>query len=90
MGVAPGATIILEQNSPSFIIKVENISLALDIESIRAIYSSSHSYAVQPYTPKSKVTAVPCPYGCTSRKRETLYIRIINKITADYNLVRYR
>jgi ferrous iron transport protein A len=38
MGVAPGAIIILEQNSPSFIIKVENTSLALDIETIRAIY----------------------------------------------------
>lgn len=38
MGVAPGATITLEQNYPSFIIKVGNTSLALDIESIRAIY----------------------------------------------------
>ncbi|MBW4426568.1 MAG: ferrous iron transport protein A [Nostoc desertorum CM1-VF14] len=38
MGVAPGATIILEQNSPSFIIKLGNTSLTLDIESIRAIY----------------------------------------------------
>jgi ferrous iron transport protein A len=38
MGVEPGATITLEQKSPSFIIKVENTSLAPDIESIRAIY----------------------------------------------------
>ncbi|MBW4456897.1 MAG: ferrous iron transport protein A [Nostoc indistinguendum CM1-VF10] len=38
MGVAPGATVTLEQNFPSFIIKLGNTSLAPDIESIRAIY----------------------------------------------------
>ncbi|MEH2377054.1 FeoA family protein [Nostoc sp.] len=38
MGVIPGTTITLEQHFPSLIIKVENKSLALDVESIRAIY----------------------------------------------------
>ncbi|MEH2458953.1 FeoA family protein [Nostoc sp.] len=38
MGVTPGINITLEQHFPSLIIKVENTSLALDIESIRAIY----------------------------------------------------
>ncbi|WP_334970802.1 FeoA family protein [Nostoc sp.] len=38
IGVIPGITITLEQHFPSLLIKVENTSLALDIESIRAIY----------------------------------------------------
>ncbi|MBN3894332.1 MAG: ferrous iron transport protein A [Nostoc sp. NOS(2021)] len=38
MGVTPGTTITLEQHFPSLIIKVGNTSLALDMESIRAIY----------------------------------------------------
>lgn len=38
MGVTPGTNITLEQHFPSLIIKVGNTSLALDIESIRAIY----------------------------------------------------
>ncbi|MBN3871415.1 FeoA family protein [Nostoc sp. JL33] len=38
MGVIPGTNITLEQNFPSLIIKVGNTSLALDMESIRAIY----------------------------------------------------
>ncbi|WP_442938011.1 FeoA family protein [Nostoc sp.] len=38
MGVIPGTTITLEQHFPSLIIKVGNTSLALDMESIRAIY----------------------------------------------------
>ncbi len=38
MGVIPGTTITLEQHFPSLIIKVGNTSLALDVESIRAIY----------------------------------------------------
>ncbi|MEH2241894.1 FeoA family protein [Nostoc sp.] len=38
MGVIPGTTITLEQHFPSSIIKVGNTSLALNIESIRAIY----------------------------------------------------
>lgn len=38
IGITPGATIILEQNFPSFLIKIENTSLALDTESIQAIY----------------------------------------------------
>ncbi|MBD2505927.1 MULTISPECIES: FeoA family protein [unclassified Nostoc] len=38
IGVTPGATITLEQNFPSFLINIENTSLALDTESIQAIY----------------------------------------------------
>ncbi|MBN3947535.1 MAG: ferrous iron transport protein A [Nostoc sp. NMS7] len=38
MGVTPGTNITLEQHFPSLIIQVGNTSLALDIESIRAIY----------------------------------------------------
>ncbi|MBE8989001.1 FeoA family protein [Nostoc sp. LEGE 12450] len=38
IGVMPGTTITLEQNLPSFIIKIQNTSLALDTESIQAIY----------------------------------------------------
>jgi ferrous iron transport protein A len=38
IGITPGATITLEQNFPSFLIKLENTSIALNIESIRAIY----------------------------------------------------
>ncbi|MEH1786856.1 MAG: FeoA family protein [Nostoc sp.] len=38
MGVKPGANITLKQKLPSFIIEIGNIDLALDIESIRAIY----------------------------------------------------
>jgi len=38
MGVTPGNTITLEQHFPSLIIKVGNTSLALDMESISAIY----------------------------------------------------
>ncbi|MBE9001183.1 ferrous iron transport protein A [Nostoc sp. LEGE 12447] len=38
IGVTPGITITLEQNFPSFIFKIENTSLALDTESIQAIY----------------------------------------------------
>ncbi|MEH2157761.1 FeoA family protein [Nostoc sp.] len=38
LGITSGTTITLKQHLPSFIIKIENIDLALDIESIRAIY----------------------------------------------------
>jgi ferrous iron transport protein A len=38
IGVTLGTIITLEQNFPSFIIKIENTSLALDTESIQAIY----------------------------------------------------
>jgi ferrous iron transport protein A len=38
IGVTLGTIITLEQNFPSFIIKIENISLALDTKSIQAIY----------------------------------------------------
>ncbi len=38
IGVTPGKIITLEQKFPSFIIKIENTSLALGTESIRAIY----------------------------------------------------
>jgi ferrous iron transport protein A len=38
MGLTPGTTITLEQKVPWLIIKAGNISLALDIKSIRAIY----------------------------------------------------
>ncbi|MFN6465051.1 MAG: FeoA family protein [Nostoc sp. DedVER02] len=38
IGITTGSIITLEQNFPSFIIKIENTSLVLDIESIRAIY----------------------------------------------------
>ncbi|MEH2388559.1 MAG: FeoA family protein [Nostoc sp.] len=38
MGVTPGTNITLKQHFPSLIIKVGNTSLALDIESICAIY----------------------------------------------------
>ncbi|NEU77891.1 FeoA family protein [Nostoc sp. UIC 10630] len=38
IGVTPRTTITLEQNFPSFIFKIKNISLALDTESIQAIY----------------------------------------------------
>ncbi|MBC1276387.1 ferrous iron transport protein A [Nostoc sp. UCD121] len=37
-GITPGNAIILEQKFPSFIIKIENTSLALDTEMIQAIY----------------------------------------------------
>jgi ferrous iron transport protein A len=39
-GITPGNTITLEQNFPSFIIKIKNTSLALDTEMIQAIYVS--------------------------------------------------
>ncbi|MEH2424286.1 MAG: FeoA family protein [Nostoc sp.] len=38
IGVIPGTTITLEQHFPSLLIKVENTSLILDIESVHAIY----------------------------------------------------
>jgi ferrous iron transport protein A len=38
MGVTPGTTITLKQNFPSFIIKITNTDLPLDIETVRAIY----------------------------------------------------
>lgn len=38
LGITSGTTITLKQHLPSFIIKIENTDLALDIESIRAIY----------------------------------------------------
>ncbi|MEJ6482088.1 FeoA family protein [Nostoc punctiforme UO1] len=38
IGVTLGTIITLEQNFPSFIIKIGNTSLALDTESIQAIY----------------------------------------------------
>ncbi|MEH2195341.1 MAG: FeoA family protein [Nostoc sp.] len=38
MGVTLGTIITLEQHFPSLLIKIENTSLTLDIESIRAIY----------------------------------------------------
>ncbi|MEH2383332.1 MAG: FeoA family protein [Nostoc sp.] len=37
-GVTPGTTITLKQHYPSLIIKIGNTDLALDIESVRAIY----------------------------------------------------
>ncbi|GAX39344.1 hypothetical protein NIES4075_02960 [Tolypothrix sp. NIES-4075] len=36
-------------------------------------YSDSHSGEVQNYMASCRGTAVPCPYGCTSLNRETLY-----------------
>ncbi|MBG1257759.1 hypothetical protein [Nostoc commune] len=36
-------------------------------------YSGSHSDAVQYYIAWCRGTAVPCPYGCTSLGRKTLY-----------------
>ncbi|MEH2048953.1 FeoA family protein [Nostoc sp.] len=38
MGVTPGATITLKQKLPSFIIEIGNTDMALDVESISAIY----------------------------------------------------
>ncbi|MFS0513922.1 FeoA family protein [Nostoc sp. UIC 10607] len=38
IGVTPGTNITLEQNFPSFRFKIENTSLALDTDSIKAIY----------------------------------------------------
>jgi ferrous iron transport protein A len=38
MRITPGTTISLKQKFPSLILKLENTDLALNIESIRAIY----------------------------------------------------
>ncbi|MBG1242231.1 FeoA family protein [Nostoc sp. NZL] len=38
IGITPGTIITLKQNFPSFLIKIENTSLALDTKSIQAIY----------------------------------------------------
>ncbi len=40
---------------------------------LQAADSGSHSDAVQHDITRCRGTAVPCPYGCTSRKRESLY-----------------
>ncbi|MBD2681442.1 MULTISPECIES: FeoA family protein [Nostoc] len=37
-GIIPGKSIIVQQRFPSLIIKVENTSLSVDIETARAIY----------------------------------------------------
>ncbi|MEH2064344.1 MAG: hypothetical protein V7K50_19130 [Nostoc sp.] len=47
-------------------------------EQARKAYSGFHSDAVQHYITRCRGTAVPCPYGCTSRKREPLYRLWIN------------
>ncbi|QLE39786.1 ferrous iron transport protein A [Nostoc sp. C052] len=38
MGLTPGANITLKQKLPSFIIEIRNTDMALNIESIHAIY----------------------------------------------------
>jgi ferrous iron transport protein A len=38
MGITPGTTISFKQKLPSLILKLENTDLALNIESMRAIY----------------------------------------------------
>ncbi len=38
MGITPGTTITLKKRFPSLLIKIKNTDLALDIETVRAIY----------------------------------------------------
>ncbi|MEH2322823.1 MAG: hypothetical protein V7K32_04350 [Nostoc sp.] len=43
-----------------------------------SIYSGSHSDAVQHSIARCRGMAVPCPYRCTSHKREPLYVEILH------------
>ncbi|MCC5600765.1 hypothetical protein [Nostoc favosum] len=48
-------------------------------------YSGSHSDAVQHYIARCRGTALPCPYRCTSHKRELLRLKKSTKITSLNN-----